>query len=312
MGKSFLRNITWILIIGVFLVSILPNIFSNHWFLDVFSNFKLQYFILSIFLLMFSFLVLKKKVAALILMTLSILWNAYYIIPYYLNSTDSGLKNQINFKIVSINLLSSNTRVDLVKNYISREDPDVLVLMEFTPKWKDELLPILENYGYKELVAREDNFGIALLSKFKMKSSIDYFDLHNKPSILGNLEIKNKSYSILATHPVPPISQKTFEERNIQFSNIINKRSQFSDNLIIVGDFNTSSFSNHFRTLIHGDLKDSRLGFGLLPTWPADFKILQTTLDHCLVSENLTVFHRSTGENIGSDHLPIEIVIGIN
>jgi len=312
MRKSFLRKVTWIFIIGILLVSILPNIFSDYWLIDIFSNFKLQYLFISILLLIISGLLLKKKITALILIVLSILWNAYYIAPYYLYSNDIAIKKQSSFKIASINLLSSNSETDLVKNYIKKENPDVLILMEFTPKWKNELLPIIQNYQYKELVTRTDNFGIALLSKFKMKSSIDYFDSNDKPSIIGNISIENENYSVLATHPIPPVNQTSFENRNKQLANIKHKRSTFSDNLIVVGDFNTSSFSSHFNTLIQGDLKDTRIGFGLLPTWPANFLVLQTTLDHCLVSKNLNVLARSTGENIGSDHLPINIVIGVN
>jgi endonuclease/exonuclease/phosphatase (EEP) superfamily protein YafD len=312
MRKSFLIKITWIAIIGILLVSLLPNIISSYWLIDIFSNFKLQYLFLSILLLIVVIFLLKKKIVALILITVPIVWNGSYIAPYYLTSNNLKSTKQGDFKISSINLLSSNSRTDLVKNYIEKEDPDILILMEFTPEWKKELVPIMENYQYKQLVPRRDNFGIALLSKFKMKSSIDYFGLNDKPSIVGDITIEDKKYSLIATHPIPPINQRTFENRNKQLSNIINNRTRFSENLIVIGDFNTSSFSNHFVNLLQGDLKDSRIGFGLLPTWPADFEIFQTTLDHCLVSTNLDVLERSNGENIGSDHLPINIVIGAN
>lgn len=145
-----------------------------------------------------------------------------------------------------------------------------------------------------------------------MNSSIDYFELNDKPSIVADLNIGSDQFSLVATHPIPPINQHTFENRNKQLSNILNKRSKFSEKLIIAGDFNTSSFSNHFSKLTNGDLKDSRIGFGLLPTWPANYLMLQTTLDHFLISKNLEVIERSTGKNIGSDHLPISIVIGVN
>lgn len=312
MIKPFLKKLIWISIIGILLVSVLPNIFSDYWLIDIFSNFKVQYLFISVLLLIISGLLLKKKVSALILLVISILWNGYYIAPYYFCSNVVGSDNDSHWKISSINLLSSNSETDLVKNYIRKEDPDVLVLLEFTPGWERDLLPIIENYPYKKLVTRTDNFGIALLSKFEMTSSIDYFGLNNKPSIVGDLKIENKRFSIVATHPIPPINQTTFTNRNKQLTNIIKKRHTFSDNLVIVGDFNTSSFSNHFDSLIRDDMKDSRIGFGILPTWPAGFKILQTTLDHCLVSKNLKIIDRSTGENIGSDHLPVNIVIGVN
>ena len=310
MKKSFLKKLIWLLVIGALLVSFLPNILSNYWLIDIFSNFKFQYLVLSVLLLFPSYFFLKKKVPAVLLLLVCILWNLYFIIPYYIKSDNSNSSNK--FKITSINLLSSNSSEDLVLQYINQENPDVLILMELTPSWVQKLSPVMDKYASKEIVPRTDNFGIALLSKYPMKTTIDYFKLNNKPSIIGDFNIEDQNFTIVATHPVPPINQQTFEHRNMQLASIIRNRSQFSNNLIIAGDFNTSSFSNHFNQLIDHDLKDSRIGFGLLPTWPADFRFAQTTLDHFLLSDHLKVIERNTGPDIGSDHLPINLVIGID
>ena len=310
MRISFLKKLTWLLIIGLLLVSFLPNMISNYWLIDIFSNFKFQYLVVSVILVLPTIFFVKKKLAALTMLGACILWNLYYIVPYYMKS--ENLNSTKEAKITSINLLSSNSKNDLVLNYINQEDPDILILMELTPNWLVKLSPIIDKYEFKEIVPRSDNFGIALLSKYKMRSAIDYFELNNKPSIVSDLKIDNQNFSIIATHPIPPINQETFENRNQQLANIIRKRPQFSDNVILVGDFNTSSFSSHFNQLIKNDLKDSRIGFGLLPTWPASFKVFQTTLDHFIVSDHLNVIERNTGPNIGSDHLPINIIIGVN
>lgn len=300
----------WLLIIGLVFVSFLPNIFSNYWLIDIFSNFKLQYLVAAAILVFPSIFFLKKKLSALFLLMGCMAWNLYYIVPYYINSENLASGKKV--KITSINLLSSNSQADIVLEYLNQEDPDVLVLMEVTPNWLQKLSPIIDNYEFKEVLPRSDNFGIALLSKYTMESAIEYFGSKSKPSIVGNLKINGQNFSIIATHPVPPVSQQTFENRNNQFADFIKKRSQFSDNLIIVGDFNTSSFSSHFKPLTAHDLKDSRKGFGLLPTWPADFILFQTTLDHCLVSDHLNVINRTNGRNIGSDHLPINLILGVD
>lgn len=183
--------------------------------------------------------------------------------------------------------------------------------MELTLEWLADLDPVVGDYQYKEIVPRNDNFGIALLSKYKMRSSVDYFSLNDKPSIIGKMSILQQEFTVVATHPVPPIGQQSFLNRNKQLSNIASNIPEYSQNLIIAGDFNTSSFSPHFDSLLKQDLKDSRIGFGLLPTWPADYKVLQTTLDHFVVSKHLQVSKRATGPDIGSDHLPITMTIGL-
>jgi len=312
MKLSFLKNLIWVLILGCLCVSIFPNLISNYWFIDIFSNFKFQYLILLTLLLLISLALFKRKVLPVTIISLGIIWNAYFIIPYYISNNPTSKENSESVKISSINLLSSNSQKELVQNYILEEDLDILILMEFTPVWKFKLNSIINSYKYKRFVVRNDNFGIALFSKYEMKSSIDYFDLNDKPSIVADVMIGDEQLTLVATHPVPPVSQFTFENRNKQLSNILNKRSKYSENLIIAGDFNTSSFSNHFRKLINGDLMDSRIGFGLLPTWPANYRILQTTLDHFLISKSLKVIDRSTGRYVGSDHLPINLIIETN
>ena len=304
------KKLLWLFIVGVVFFSIVPNLFSGYWLLDVFSNFKLQYAVTSFVLLICSLFVFKRKSLALIILSISLIWNAYYIVPYYLKSSAKvDIKKEL--KLVSINLLSSNTDIDLVKKYILEEDPDALVLMELTPAWEAQLNTITINSKYKKLVARTDNFGIAILTKYPMKSSVEYFAESTKPSIVADLKIENEKLTLVASHPVPPLGQDAFESRNQQLLSIIKNKDRFSKHMVIAGDFNTSSFSNHFRKLTSGDLKDSRIGFGLLPTWPADYPLLQTTLDHILVSEQIKVIERSTGPSIGSDHLPISIKIGI-
>ncbi|BAO56045.1 endonuclease/exonuclease/phosphatase family protein [Nonlabens marinus] len=312
MNKSIVQKSLWIATIAIVVASILPNIAADYWLIDIFSNFKFQYLTLSIVLLISCFFLIKRRIVLLVLLSSAVLWNGYFIAPYYFQSNTTELPSHKKVKFTSINLHSSNSEKELVLQYITEDDPDVLILMEFTPTWQDALEPIMEAYPYRKLMPRNDNFGITVWSKYKMQGTADYFELNSKPSIIANLLIENISMSLIATHPIPPISQQTFENRNTHLSNILENRATYSDHLIIAGDFNTSSFSNHFRKLTRGDLKDSRLGFGLLPTWPANYLLFQTTLDHFLVSKNITVLERSTGKNIGSDHLPISLTVGIH
>ncbi len=310
MKKSLLKNIIWFGISAVTCASLLPNLFSEYWFLDLFAHFKVQYLVIALILLTLSVLVFKTKALAISLLLTSILWNAYFIAPYYFNAKEDAPALGPTFKIASLNLLSSNSETDLVLQYIEQENPDILVLLELTPKWNLELSPVLQDYPFQQIHERIDNFGIAVVSKFEMTSKIIDFNANDKPSIVSELRINKKTYTLIATHPLPPIDQATFQSRNQQLQNIFKRKSEFADRFLVIGDFNTSSFSNHFRALVQDGIKDSRTGFGLLPTWPAGFGVFQTTLDHCLVSDQVQVVHRATGSSIGSDHLPISMVIG--
>ena len=83
--------------------------------------------------------------------------------------------------------------------------------------------------------------------------------------------------------------------------------------LLIVGDLNTTSFAPVFGELTEQlNLKDSRQGFGLQPSWPAtSVSPLMITLDHVLVSPEIQVINRKTGNHVGSDHLPVYVEIAL-
>ena len=110
------------------------------------------------------------------------------------------------------------------------------------------------------------------------------------------------------THPVPPASQRYFYWRNKQLSEIASLRAKFNDNLIVVGDLNTTSWSYYFQNfLAKMKLQDSRQGYGLQISWPTMMPLLGITIDHCLVSPNIHILNHKIGQDIGSDHYPVYV-----
>ena len=313
MKTKFVRNLLFFLSLCVAIFTILPTLFPNFWLIDLMSHFRVQYLVVLVLILLFVVLVgFQRNKTPLIILVLLFIWNAIYVVPLYISPVIVSENTEQELTILSINLLSSNTNSTEVLDLIEEKDPDILVLMELTPHWENQLNEVFKSYPFHEVKQRNDNFGIALFSKIKMSSSVIYFENSLKPSIKADLVFGNKPLSILATHPVPPISPRTFDSRNSQLQDIARKRDSFSENFILIGDLNTSSFSSHFRDLLtNANLVDSRNGFGVATTWPADFYPLRTTLDHCLIGGELKVLERRTAKNIGSDHLPIFLKIGI-
>lgn len=311
MKSKFVRNSLFIILSSIAIFTLLPTLFPNIWWIDLMSHFRVQYLIV-LFLLLILFIGFQRKKAPIIILILLFIWNAKQVFPLYISPKLVSEKSNERISILSINLLSSNTSFKMVLELIKEKDPDILVFLELTPKWDEELRSIYQLYPYRAKEVRVDNFGIGMLSKTKMETSVTYFENNIKPSIIGDFHHSEEAVTIIATHPVPPINSFTFELRNAQLKDLASRRASFSDNFILIGDLNTSSFSSHFKDLLaKGELRDSRNGFGIGTTWPADFYPLRTTLDHCLVSENLNVFSQSPQRNIGSDHLPIFLEIGL-
>lgn len=283
---------------------------TNNWTLDLLSHFKTQYLIILIFGTVLIF-ILKKRRIALIFIPFIVL-SAYDILPLYFGGNKNKSLTE-STKIVCINLLSLNGQFEDVEHYIFDKCADIVILQEFTTLWQLMLEPKLAEYEYRLTIPRDDNFGIAVYSKINF-SELKKIEIGNAgvPSITGDFRIANTAVTLLATHPLPPVGNDYFEHRNLQLSELGKFVSNAKNEIVLIGDLNTSSFSIHFKKLIReSKLIDSRNGFGLLTTWPTWFSLAGTTLDHCLISKGISVKAREVGDNIGSDHLPIFVEIGI-
>jgi len=162
-------------------------------------------------------------------------------------------------------------------------------------------------YPYSQVEARPDNFGVAFYSRFSLEQSeirrYGHFDL---PSVVAHLRIDDVPVTFIVTHPVPPKSESLTLNRNIQMSEISNFIAEQDGALILAGDLNATSWSPFLREWLHiSQLRDSRRGFGVQPTWPTFNWIFLVPIDHILIMPDVQVHHREVGPNIGSDHYPL-------
>ncbi len=302
----------FLLILSVILT--LAGFLSHYgWWFDLASHFRLQYAVIQFLCVILGVLLKNKK--ALIVSGLFLFINVSQILPLYFLSRPvvANVGNIERLRILFFNVHTENTEHQKVEQYIESISPDILALEEIDQRWFDTLSKVLEKFPYKKFVLRRDNFGIGLFSKIPpSKMDIQYFGLVEVPSVLAKFSIGRKSVDILFTHPLPPATQHYFQWRNEQFSQIAALRSQFNDNLIVLGDLNTTSWSYYFKDFVGSmKLRDSRAGYGLQTTWPTMMPFLGITIDHCLVSPNIYVLKRKIGPDLGSDHFPVYIELGI-
>jgi len=81
-----------------------------------------------------------------------------------------------------------------------------------------------------------------------------------------------------------------------------------------MGDLNATPWSPYYRQLLKGSgLRNTRQGFGILPTWPSWSLLdgLRIPIDHCLVSSTIEVIDIKTAQIKGSDHLSLVIDIAV-
>jgi endonuclease/exonuclease/phosphatase (EEP) superfamily protein YafD len=319
-NKVLKRKVTFYGLVEV--VLILTSLFTITGFLgrfdfllDLTSHFRVQYLVIQLLCLIFFLLVKRIKLAFITLPFLLV--NLFLIVPFYLPSVhpvsaDSITENQIG--ILLFNVCTSNSNYKGVIEYVKKVDPDILALEEINQRWDSELQPLLDTYKFTEICPSEDNFGIALYSKIPFEKARVYFfgEWGVPPSIVARIKLGKDIVTILFTHPLPPGNRDYFNRRNKQLEEIIAHREDFGDRLIVLGDLNMTSWSYYFeRFKDKMNLKDTREGFGVNPSWPTMLPIMLIPIDHCLTSRNIVTLDRKIGANIGSDHYPVYIKLGI-
>jgi endonuclease/exonuclease/phosphatase (EEP) superfamily protein YafD len=301
--KKILRYLLYAVFILGLLLFAATFLSKYFWFFDLISHFRMQALAaFTITLLLFIFLKEKKIILVNALLVLFILVS---ILPYYIpNKQHHSTKKTTKF--FYSNVLTSNQNFSGLIELIKKEKPDIVGLIEVNDDWESHMHCDLDEYKYKVSLPHDDNFGVLLLSKNEiLKSEIKYFCDYELPSICASIKINSDTITFILTHTIPPTSSYDFAQRNLQLENI-SKYVNSASNIIVAGDFNCSSFSQNFnRILENTDLRDSRIGFGLQPTWPTWAPVFYITLDHILISKKIHVAGRKTLDDFGSDHVPV-------
>jgi endonuclease/exonuclease/phosphatase (EEP) superfamily protein YafD len=214
-------------------------------------------------------------------------------------------------KILSIataNVHLDNGSAKALGQWIDRTSPDLVVLNEVSPAYALELERI-EGYPYRYLLPSDDPFGIGLLSRFPLSG------IRTIPSENGSRHVEAQiiwgttSVALTAIHPMSPISPQEHNNRNLQLAAVAAAAKSAGQPSIIVGDLNTTPWSSAF-----SGIEDTgvRRATGLSPTWPSIGQgWLGIPIDHVLVTPHWSVLEQQLGPNIGSDHLPVLVKIGL-
>lgn len=283
------------------------------WLLELTSHFRLQYFF-SLVIIAVWLAVLKRSMAATVCAIFAIV-NLTLVLPFYLprGATAQEYGTPI-LRALLLNVNSSNREYDQVLKEITAHDPHLVVLLEVTPTWVDELEPLQRVYPYRLIAPQLDNFGIALLSKLPWKTAhIIEFENTERPSVVAKFQLHGQQLTLLGAHPSPPMTPVMAKQRNQQLQAIARFLRPKAHAVLLLGDLNISPWSYYFKQLLkNANLRNSAYGWGVMHSWPTDFFALQIPIDHCLISEEITIHQRRNGSDVGSDHYPVIVDFSIN
>ena len=299
--KRLLILISWVVLVAS-LIGFAGK--YSHWF-DHFSNFRVQYLLLSVVLLVY-FLV-KKQRLGITLSFLSVLLNAWLVIAWF----DTSRKNsdvKTDFRIFHANVLFKNLDYLPVTKQIWEEKPDFVSINEATPAFINHFRKVLsKDYPYTFYVVAKNNTKVLVGSRtpFVVDSAASF-------AVKGVLKlttlIKGKPLTIIACHAYNPLVLKDFEMRNEQLKQMAQLVKKQTNPTLIVGDLNITPWSAFYQDFIEeSGLTNCRKGFGLNPTWPSWFFPMWIPIDHCLINNQLETTDFRVGNYNKSDHLPVII-----
>lgn len=222
-------------------------------------------------------------------------------------------------KIVSMNIQYGGARPAAVMALLERERPDVVLFQEWTPGGQRAMSAGLrERWPHAFEGARDDAFGQAVFSSRPLTAPARAYPpgSFSEPQVTIEVEHRGGPVRICNVHLLPPVSGRLFGEQRRAARALAawaSRRDATSPD-VFMGDFNATA-----RTGVIGGLLDSgyveahaEAGFGRGSTWPKRGSLRFAPgirIDNALVGPGWRVLEARVGEDVGSDHRPVIVVI---
>lgn len=300
--------------IGVLVLSLAGLGARGFWLLELTTHFKFQYLIGGALLL--PGVLLSRCRWLITIVCFGIGLNAIAVLPWYLPTGQPAAtaSPSSSITIALANVYYENESYDPLLAWVDRQQPDLMVVEEFSPDWEEALTSWDQLFPYQIKQPRQDAFGIALYSRIPFaQEHIHTFGALQIPWIEARLTLDGSPITLWAVHPYPPVGAEATHQRNAllkEVSQQIQGREGLAGFKIVAGDLNTSFWSPAYQDLVkRSSLKNTRQGFGIQPTWFTGNLFLGVPLDHILVSPDVNVHQFQAGPSIGSDHLPVKAIV---
>lgn len=281
------------------------------WWLDIGSHFRIQYTFIFLVLTL-CYLSGKKWKWALACFAVVII-NAAPVVAFLLPPRSYDTINGTALKAVLINVNTQYGNPKKVVQFLQKENPDIVVLEEINDDWMKHLASVLQTYPVQLVQSRTDNFGMALLARTEtISTQLVYFGFGEIPSIIAKMQSESGSFTLIATHPLPPGGEEYSQYRNEQLNDVAEYVHTNSSRLILLGDLNVSPWSHYYRKFIDkSGLINSSKGRAIHPTWPTFSPLFLIPIDHCLHTTGIAIKSKKIGPGLGSDHYPVIIEFSV-
>ncbi len=312
--RDSLGTVTAVAAVFAIATYILSYACSWFWLAELFTHFRVQ--LLGVFVILVLLLAALRYWRWAALTGAILLWTAWPVAREVWPSAPSAPPPPSNtsvLKLLSANVLFYNRNFEPLERLVADEQPDVLVVIECTEAWRERLRGLESEYPYTITEPRSHGFGIGLWSKRPLRNPrAAMLSAADAPALFAEVDVGGESVQLAAVHLMSPLDPRRFAERNLQLEGLAESLNRWPGPRLVLGDFNAAPWSPYLaRFLRESDLQDSRIGFGVQPSWPQQIPLLRIPIDHLFVSRGLVVHERRLGPPIGSDHRPVIATISV-
>ena len=210
--------------------------------------------------------------------------------------------------IASCNLLWHNHDHRAFLEWLDAADPDVLLLLEVSEAWLPSIAELAPRYPHRLQTPsladwEKKTWGRVFLSRMPMSRKGRYAFLGSGliPALEMEVLLDGQPVLLRGVHPPRPGKPWRNERRDKTLNGVASL--PWEGHAVLLGDLNVTSTSPIFRDVLErSGLRDSRQGFGRLPSYTLRPLPLGVAIDHILVSDTLHVLERRTDPLPGSDH----------
>jgi endonuclease/exonuclease/phosphatase (EEP) superfamily protein YafD len=298
-------------LVGIGLASLAAWLARFGWPLELFAHFRWQLGAGAAALCII-LLALRKPGLAILALGLAVLHGMPVVQEIRANVAPSAC-GTAPFTIASVNVQFGNQQHQRLLEWLAENPADVVVLQEVTAAWATALQATRARFPHHYVIAREDPYGIALLSRWPLQSvaAVDLAE-DGLPSLLVTLQpAAMDPLQVLALHTRWPVTPDLSRRRNLALQRAADLVRDTRMHTVLAGDLNLTPFAPAFVQLLRdARLRDAFASQAWRPTWLAGLWPLALPIDHVLVSSAGCVERAEIGPDLGSDHRPVRVTLG--
>lgn len=270
------------------------------------------------------------KIFLTILVTILTIWiwtlySSEFFWFYNQNDESIRLTSKSWIEVFYANILYKNTDYKSLQEKIIEENPDIVIMVEFSDDHEDEMKEFFkENYPYMNRNSRSTMLaGDVVFSKLPIKNAYTTWiewKWNRKYSYIQveceNLKFKcENNFDLYVIHTAAPVSLENFEMRNNQLEQLWLdfKQKDNSNPIVVIWDFNLSPRSYYYKKLIKNWNLENALSFqnpnytrSLLQQW-----IFRSHIDQLFISKNIKISPVIIENLSWSDHRSFSFSFGV-